>query len=166
MEGYVINKSPMWRHAMKRAVGPGHKIQLDELFEQYGEKHDLEEGQPFVDWLRQIKLRDSAVWEVVYGDSTDDVVAEVAEVAEVVAKPSGKVVNDPNNVLTSPIIKKDMEVSDITSMSVRKARSDLKKITDIKLLKYAFTEVNQLANKDTLCRMLRKRISELEITRR
>ncbi len=160
MEGYVLNKSPMWRHAMKRSVGPGHKIQLDELFEQYGEKHGLENGQPFVNWLRQIKLRDTAVWEVVYGEGADN------ETVEVVDKPSGKAVNDPNNVLTSPIIKKDLEVSDITSMSVRKARSDLKKITDVKLLKYALNAVKQMSNKDTLFRMLRKRVSELEITRR
>ena len=59
-----------------------------------------------------------------------------------------------------------MEVSEIVGMSVRKARTDLKKLTDIKLLKYALTEANQLANKDTLVRMLRRRISELEITRR
>ena len=62
MEGYVRNKSSVWRHAMKRSVGPGHKIALDELFEQYGGKHDLEEGQPFIEWLRQVKLRDNAVW--------------------------------------------------------------------------------------------------------
>lgn len=160
MEGYVINKSPMWRHAMKRAIGPGHKIRLDELFEQYGEKHGLEDGQQFVDWLKQIKLRDTAVWEVVYGEGVDN------ETVEVVDKPSGEKVNDPNNVLTSPILKKDLEVSDITSMSVRKARSDLKKITDIKLLKYALNAVKQMSNKDTLFRMLRKRVSELEITRR
>jgi hypothetical protein len=59
-----------------------------------------------------------------------------------------------------------MEVAEVVQMSVRTARTDLKKITDIKLLKYALQEANQLSNKDTLVRMLRKRIQELEITRR
>ena len=69
-------------------------------------------------------------------------------------------------MLTSPILKKEMDVSDITSMSVRTARVELKKITDLKLMKYALSEANNMANKDTLVRMIRKRVQELEITRR
>ena len=65
-----------------------------------------------------------------------------------------------------PLVKKELEVSDIVGMSVRKAREDLKKITNIKLLKYAHGEARQLSNKDTLCIMLRRRIQELELTRR
>jgi len=153
MKGYIRNKSSVWRHAMKRSIGPGHKIPLDELFKQYGEKHNLEEGQPFVEWLRQVKLRDTAIWEVVENDKIEP---------EIKDKPTKR----NNDMLTSPILKKDMEVSDITSMSVRMAREQLKKITDLKLMKYALSEANKMANKDTLVRMIRKRISELELTRR
>lgn len=158
MNGYVKNKSASWRHAMKRSVGPGQQIPLDELFEQYGNKHDLEEGEPFVDWLRSIKLKDKGVWEVIFVDGTiiNDLEEKVPEIAE----------EEQKHDLVVPLVKKEMEVSDIVGMSVRKAQSDLKKITDIKLLKYAFKEANQLAKKDTLCIMLRKRITELEITRR
>ena len=155
MNGYAKNKTMTWRHAMKRSVGPGHEIPLDELFEQYGSKHDLEEGSPFVEWLRNVKLKDRSVWEVVFIDGTEkDLQAE-------------KVVEEKQKRdLVVPLVKKEMEVAEVVGMSVRKARSDLKKLTDINLLKYALTEANQLANKDTLVRMLRKRISELEITRR
>jgi hypothetical protein len=135
MNGHVKNKTMTWRHAMKRSVGPGHEIPLDELFEQYGSKHDLEEGGPFVEWLRD-------------------------EQAEEIVKEKQK------NDLVVPLVKKEMEVADVVGMSVRKARTDLKKLTDINLLKYALSEANQLANKDTLVRMLRRRIQELEITRR
>lgn len=155
MNGYVKNKSMTWRHAMKRSVGPGHKIPLDELFEQYGPKHDLKEGEPFIEWLRNVKLRDSSTWEVVYKEGI-----EKDEKAERTTKK--KQAND----MVVPHVKKEMEVSEIVQMSVRTARADLKKITDIKLLKYALQEANQLANKDTLVRMLRRRIQELEITRR
>jgi hypothetical protein len=71
MNGYVKNKGMTWRHAMKRSVGPGHQIPLDELFEQYGEKHDLKEGEPFVEWLRSVKLRDTDTWEIVYKDGVE-----------------------------------------------------------------------------------------------
>lgn len=155
MNGYVKNKTLTWRHAMKRSVGPGHRIPLDELFEQYGEKHDLKEGEPFVEWLRDIKLKDRGVWEVIFEADTerDEQVEEDTKI------------NQKNDLIV-PLVKKEMEVADVVGMSVRKARDGLKKITDIKLLKYAFTEANQLSNKDTLCIMLRRRISELEITRR
>jgi len=155
MNGYVKNKTLTWRHAMKRSVGPGHRIPLDELFEQYGEKHDLKEGEPFVEWLSNIKLKDRGVWEVIFVDG-----AEKDEQVEEDIKARQK------NDLIVPLVKKEMEVSDVVGMSVRKARDGLKKITDINLLKYAFKEANQLANKDTLCIMLRRRIQELEITRR
>jgi len=157
MEGYVINKSVGWRHAMKRSVGPGHKIALDDLYEQYGAKHELSEGVEFVDWLRQIKLSDHGTWGVVYNDGT----SPVEEVKEVEVKKDEKA-----EEFVHPIMKKDMEVSDITGMSVREARDALKKITDLKLLTYALSEANQMANKDTLCLMLRKRIQVLELTRR
>lgn len=155
MNGYVKNKTLTWRHAMKRSVGPGHRIPLDELFEQYGEKHDLQEGEPFVEWLRDIKLKDRGVWEVVFVDGVekDEQVEEDVKIRQ-------------RNDLIVPLVKKEIEVADVVGMSVRKARDGLKKITDVKLLKYAFKEANQLANKDTLCIMLRRRINELEITRR
>ena len=163
MNGYVKNKTLAWRHAMKRSVGPHHEIPLDELFEQYGAKHDLKEGEPFVEWLRGIKLKDRSVWEVVFVDGTE----KEDKVKEVVEKVVEKVVKKKQeNDLVVPLVKKDTEVADVVGMSVRKARTDLKKLTDINLLKYALREANQLANKDTLVRMLRKRISELEITRR
>jgi len=61
------------------------------------------------------------------------------------------------------ISPKKMTVEDVAALSVRKAREVLPQISDIKLLKYSLQEANQLANKDSLCRLLRKRVSELEI---
>jgi hypothetical protein len=140
---------------MKRSVGPGHKIPLDELFEQYGTKHDLKEGEPFVEWLRSVKLRDTVTWEVVYESDTKKDEQEEKDTKQRQAAE-----------MVVPLVKKGMEVADVVNMSVRNARADLKKITDIKILKYALAEANQMANKDTLVRMLRRRIQELEITRR
>jgi len=41
MKGYVKNKTTMWTHAMKRAIGPGGTVSLKELYKQYGKKHNL-----------------------------------------------------------------------------------------------------------------------------
>jgi len=144
-----------WCHAMKRSVGPGHQIPLDELFEQYGVKHGLDEGRPFVEWLRNIKLVDASVWEIVYNEN-------VAADAQAEKETKQRQANE----MVVPLVKKGLEISDVVKMSVRTARVELKKITDIKLLKYALQEANQLAHKDSLVRMIRKRVQELEITRR
>jgi len=157
MKGYVKNKTPVWRHAFKRSVGPGQQIPLDDLFEQYGVKHDLKPDKSFVNWLTQVKLKDSNLWEIHYEDENSP---ESIEAVEPVDKPISRV------NMTSPILRKDLKVSDIVNMPVRQARADLKKITDLDLLKYALNEARQLSNRDTLCIMLRRRCQELELTRR
>jgi hypothetical protein len=123
-------------------------VPLDELYEYYGEKHDIDPGQPFVDWLRTVKLPDTQVWDVVLLSEQDPKVE-----AE---KPIG----------AAAFVKEELGPDDIAGWSVRKARDELKKIVDINLLKYAYETSRQLANKDTLTRMLRKRIQVLELTRR
>jgi len=160
MKGYVRNKSAVWRHAMKRSIGPNQKIPMDDLYKQYGEKHNLEEGLQFVEWLRNIKLRDNEIWEVIYEDEKP----KKESVQTVLATENKEVVKKPVNV--SPHVKKEITSTEVANMPVRKAREELKKFTNVKLLKYALEEARQLANKDTMCRMLRKRIQELEIARR
>jgi len=157
MNGYVRNKTPYWRHAMKRSVGPGHKIPLDELYEQYGLKHDLEEGQPFVDWLKTVKLKDSDVWEIVL---------KKGEKVEVVDEPDDKVELTPQESRKKKFTGSNVDPIDLVNMTVREARDNLSKVTDLKTLRYAHQEARQLSNKDTLTRLMKKRIEELEIARR
>lgn len=166
MEGYVKNASSMWRHAMKRSIGPGQKVPLDDLYEQYGIKHGIDQGDLFVDWLRQVKLRDTTIWEIKYRKIQPTTV--VAKDIQPKKVKSEKV--DPNpgksNTQQTPFVASKATADDIATMSVRNARAMLPRFTDQKLLKYALNMASQLANKDTLCIMLRKRIIELELTRR
>ena len=157
MKGYVKNKTTMWTHAMKRAIGPGGTVSLKELYKQYGKKHNLAEGQEFVTWLKTIKLTDTTRWEVVLehdkskAQKTKEIAAEAQAEAEEIKK--------------EPTIK-EMGVEDIVGLSVRRARELLPKMTDIKLLKYALQEASSgRAGKDSLCIMLRKRIQEIQIRR-
>jgi hypothetical protein len=162
MKGYVKNIGRLWRHALKHSISPGEKISLDLLFEEYGAKHGFEPGRKFADWIMNVKLKDPSVWEVVYEDEIAATAAAVVEATDAPPAPEKNVMP----VTTSPIMKKDFGVIDIINMSVRTARADLRKMTDLNLLKHALSEARQLAGKDTLCIMLRRRISELEITRR
>lgn len=157
MNGYVINISAMHMHVMKRSVRPGQKIPLADLYKQYGEKHDIAEGEDFVGWLKAVKLKDTTKWRIVLADETNNVKKDkVAEIEDV-----------PTNIVDNivPPVATKMEVKDIVMLSVRKAREVLPKITDLKLLKYAFQEANQLAGKDSLCNIMRKRIRDLELRR-
>lgn len=161
MNGYIKNKTNLWRHVMKRQVGPGKTVSLDELYEQYGKKHELEEGKPFVEWLRQVKLTDKSMWGVVYKEEDSKAEPEkVEKVKEAEAEKIKKV-----NEMVMPLVKKEVEIDEIVNLSVRTAREKLPKVADINLLKYALKNANQLANKDTLCQMLRKRIGELQLFR-
>jgi hypothetical protein len=160
MNGYVLNASNIWTHAMKRSVAPGSKIPLDELYEQYGVKHDLKEGDEFVQWLRTVKLTDSKRWKIVFNPSENEIKEDVLTTKE--AKPAGK--GQPDNV--APFIDDTkLDIADVVGLSVRNGREVIPKITDLKLLQYSLQEANKLAGKDSLCRVIRKRIKELQITR-
>jgi hypothetical protein len=60
---------------------------------------------------------------------------------------------------------KELTTDEIANLSVRKAREALPNIMDYQLLKYAFAEAKQLQDKDSLCRLLDRRIKDLELTR-
>ena len=162
MKGYIRNKTSGWRHAMKRSIGPGHKIALDELYEQYGEKHSLEPGEPFIDWLKNVKLRDRNTWDIVI---EKEVIPE--EVEETKAESDAKNKNAEKSAsYQTPFVRKEIEIDDIINMTVRNARVELKKITNLRTLRIAYEQARQLSHKDTLCQYLRRRIQELELTRR
>jgi hypothetical protein len=158
MNGYVKNKTHNWVHAMKRVIGPGIKISLSELYEQYGKKHGIHEGEPFVQWLREVKLNDRDKWEIILIDEND-----VTEDENTVEEVEDSVGTAHDNI--APLVPKKIEVGEIVELSVRKARELLPKITDLNLLKYALQEANPRAGKDSLCNVLRKRIKELQIAR-
>lgn len=153
MKGYVKNKTHNWIHATKRAVGPGEKISLSKLYDQYGKKHEILEGEVFVEWLRNVKFRDREKWQITLVDESVNEAAEVEKHEETEVIPM------------MAIAPKKMQVNDIVELSVRKARELLPKITDLSLLKYALQEANPRAGKDSLCNVLRKRIKELQLAR-
>jgi len=158
MKGYVINKSAVYTHAMKRSIGPGGKIDLGELYEQYGIKHGINEGEEFVAWLREVKLKDRDKWQIIVEDGkpkTKEVTPDEAE----------KTKTQLSDNVAPMVSSSKHTVKDVVLLSVRKARDVIPTITDINLLKYALQEANQLAGKDTLCIILRKRIREIQSLR-
>lgn len=165
MNGYVLNASNSWTHAMKRAVAPAAKIPLKDLYEQYGVKYGIPEGEEFIKWLRNVKLKDSQRWKIVYEQpKTEESKNSELTTQSVDVKKTSIEKMKPENV--APFIDKTkMSVTDVVGLSVRQAREVLPKFTDIKLLQYALQEANQLAGKDSLCRVIRKRIKELKISR-
>lgn len=152
MEGYVKNISRDWAYIMKRTVRPGGEIPVSELYEQYGEKHGIQPGDAFIDWLANIKLAKNDKFEIVFGTK-----------AEEKAKTIKPAAGSDNGV--APMVTKGLQVEDIVSLSVRKARVEIKKIRDVKLLKYALEEANQMTDKESLCRILRKHIKDLQAFR-
>jgi hypothetical protein len=156
MRGFVKNISTEWQYAMKRSVRPGGEIPLKELFEQYGKKYNIKPNNDFVEWLHNIKLRNKDKWRVVY-DSKNK--TKLSKEKLIIDEPV------PSNIETDNKTIKQLQVEDLTSLTVRKAREVLPKIMDLNLLKYSLTEARQLSEKDSLCRLLTKRVKELQISR-
>lgn len=149
MNGYVRNKSGSWIHALKRSIAPNEKIQLSELYDIYGKKHGLPDNEEFAAWLKSVKLKDALRWEICYiPDGKED------------AKQVPPKHQEAEDRLTP--IPKNMTVEDVVMLSFRKAYTLLPKIHDVKLLKHALSEASRLTGKDSLCRIIRKRIDALE----
>lgn len=157
MEGFVKNKSVDWAYAMKRSIRPGGEVPLSELYEQYGEKHGIEEGEPFVDWLLNVKLKGKDQWKIIYDFGED-----VPKSEEYQKENEPAATMSANDKIKSKAYK-DLTTDEVANLSVRKAREALPNITDLHLLKYALAEARQLQDKDSLCRILDKRIKDLEI---
>lgn len=174
MKGFVKNKTHLWAHTMKRSVGPGAQIPLAELYEQYGKKYNLGEGDDFVRWLQDVKLRDRDKWQIINEDGLpytfgslkkrDNEEVLKATVEATVDKEVPTVQSRGENV--APLVPKKLTIDDVVGLSFRKAKDVLPSIMDVTLLKYAVQQANQLAGKDSLCRIIRKRIQELEISTR
>ncbi len=151
---------------MKRSVGPGHKIPLDELYEQYGKRHNIKKGRDFVKWLQEVKLRDPNKWQIFTDE--DAPYGEDKSVKEEVQIQGSTVVKTDKSrgENVAPIVPKEMEINEIVGLSVRAAREVIPKIHDIQLLKYSEKVASKRTGKDSLCRILVKRIQELSISNR
>ena len=59
MQGkYLINTNDKIKiHIMKRIILPGGKVPLEELYQEYGEKHNISEKK-FISWLKKVKIKD------------------------------------------------------------------------------------------------------------
>ena len=117
MKGYVKNKSPLWRHTMKRNIGPGGTVDLDELYQQYGEKHDIPEGPEFVEWLKHIKLKDTSIWEINLVEGRDSGVCK-----------DEKNDKDVHESEVGPLVKEDLTIEEVIGWSVRRAREKLPRL--------------------------------------
>jgi hypothetical protein len=170
MNGYVKNMTHLWAHVMKRSVGPGATIPLKELYDQYGARHGLSEGEEFIQWLKEVKLRDRDRWQIFTDE--DKPYEGVSKGKEL--KDEGQAQGLAGNTIsaksrgdnTAPMVAKEMSVDDVVELSVRKAREVIPHISDIKLLKYAESAASQRTGKDSLRRILMKRITELQTSNR
>lgn len=172
MNGYVKNMTHLWTHVMKRAVGPGATIPLQELYDQYGARHNLDEGKEFIEWLKDVKLRDRDRWKIFneedkpYEEVSKKKDTKVEEVKETGLVKVEKTETKSRGENSTPMIPKEMTVDDVVELSVRKAREVIPNIRDIKLLKYAENNARQRSGKDSLRRLLMKRIQELQVSNR
>ncbi|MBV5346631.1 hypothetical protein JZU46_00140 [bacterium] len=153
MEGYIKSKKTSWIHIFKMSVRPGGKIPLQDLYDQYGAKNNLEEAD-FVTWLKEVKLSGRLDdWQIVEEDSTYESTVTIKEKSETEFTTNTK----------GEVVARKMSIEDIIALPVRRARELIPTIMDEKLLKYALQSAKPKAGKESLCRILEKRLSEMRI---
>jgi len=152
MKGYIKSKKTAWVHIFKMSVRPGGKVPLDELYTLYGKRHNISE-KDFVKWLREVKLR---------GTADDWIIVEEEDIpVEPAVKEPSTVKYETNGA--GDVVASKMSVQDVMNLPVRKAREIIPGIMDIKLLKFALRECKPLPNKESLCRIIDKRVMELSM---
>lgn len=157
MEGYIKSLASGWRHMFKRSIRPGGVVPLDELYNAYGKKYNLPPNEEFVNWLKTVKLKgEMDSWEIslISEKPPENLVSKKsaeAEEAETIAYGA-----------TPSSVANKFTIEEIINLSVRKARAIIPNVTDVKLLQYTLKEARPRAGKDSLCRVLEKRIMELK----
>jgi len=151
MKGYIKSRMKTWKHIFKMSVRPGGVIQLEDLYKLYGKKHNISED-AFIDWLKNVKLKGNFDdWLIVEEEDLSDVTS-----VEVEATPNSYEINNKGDIVLSKL-----SVKEVMDLPVRKAREVIPAIQDVKLLKFALRECSPLPGKESLCRILNKRILEL-----
>lgn len=153
MKGYIKSRMTSWQHIFKMSVRPGEEIPLETLYDMYGKKHGIKEGD-FTDWLKNVKLKGQQDKWVIVEHDTDYVEKEVTQ-----KKPKSAYETNTKG----EIVASKMSVSDVINLPVRAAREKIPSIMDAKLLKYALMEARPLPNKESLCRLIEKRLNELSL---
>jgi hypothetical protein len=83
-------------------------------------------------------------------------------VSEVVSPKSEDVKYETNT--KGDVVARKMTIEDVIALPVRKARDIIPTIMDEKLLKYSLQAAKPKPGKESLCRILEKRIGELRLT--
>jgi hypothetical protein len=173
MKGYVRNISVRPVYALKRHILPGKSVELNVLYKEYGEKHGIEEGQPFVDWLRKIKLPNEEIWDIQMVEDLEEenkvtVTAKITQIvdgADDQKEQKKEGLSNQDKVNSGGVqMKKEWEVEEVVDLTVKQAREEIPKIKDRKILSYALTVARQRPNKETICRILEKRLNEVKVS--
>ena len=156
MEGYIKSKKTSWVHIFKMSIRPGGEVPLQELYDMYGKKHNIEE-KDFVTWLKNVKLKGKLdQWQIVEQDSD--------YVAEVVSKTSVEEDTKYETNTKGDVVARKMTIEDVINLPVRKARELIPTVMDEKLLRYSLQAAKPKPGKESLCRIIEKRLGELRLT--
>ena len=156
MDGYIKSKKTGWIHIFKMSIKPGGKVPLNDLYNMYGKRHNIAE-KDFVKWLKDVKLRGSQDDWLIVEETLDDSKKDVKEIPPV---------SEETTTSSDAVPINKMTIHDIMNLPVRKAREVIPSVMDTNLLKFALRELKPLPNKESLCRIIDKRIMELSMNPR
>ena len=176
VNGYVTNNTGRSRHIFKRTVYPGQRIPLDLVYKVLSRK--VPEDQQFIDWLDGYL---PSGWEIEVAPSKKEVASEAVHRETLVAIPV--VESSPEPPAKEAALKKEVAVVEPPDMQYATLRAIdkmtskdifnlrikdhpkriLKNINSVHKLRRALTLCKNDSRKDTLIRLIKGRIRELNI---
>jgi len=177
VKGYVLNNTGKTRHAYKRTVYPGQKVDLGYIYKQVSNK--APEGDLFVSWLKENLLPRG--WEIVVEDKPEKASNKEVLTADITVT-SGPVDLD---TFYREVNKEEADEEDgrgsleyITPKKIRELSSQqladlrlkdnperiIKQVMSVHKLRRALTLCKNNSRKNVLTRIIRHRIKELNAT--
>ena len=156
--GIVLNNTSKSKHIFKRSVGPGQKVDLNEVYTLLSSK--VPEGDSFISWLKEY-VPDG--WEV-HGEESkkEEPAIVVGQGISYQDKPSSEDNSAPSLQYLTPKKILNMSASDISNLRVKDdPRKIIKQIDSIHKLRRALTLCNKSDRKETLSKIIKARIDKL-----
>jgi hypothetical protein len=147
--GFLVNKTSRHVHIFKRAIRPGQKIPLKELYNQYKYKCNCPFDEKFIRWLKENKVPRKG-WEI---EDLKTIFDEPVRVVSEVVKVDDKFVS----------VQSEWTANAIAELKLKdKPRKVLSTIGSIFKLRRALTLVNKKKGKQFLAKMIKSRIKSLQ----
>jgi len=171
VKGYIVNNTGRSKHIFKKTVYPGQTVSIERAYNMVGSK--VPEGNSFIEWLEEylpegweVNVVKQEMSDATGGRMYKETLTAIPVVEEAKEEASEKTVSDaPSLEYSTPRAISKMSARDIYNLRIKdNPRRLLKNINSIHKLRRALSLCKNDSRKETLSRLIKGRIKELNVT--